>query len=258
MRRQGEAFSSRVLHYTSSLRGTKQYWQRQRSCLLSMVDTLGVPTIFFTHSAADLQWPELAKLICPNNSDSRNACAKAIIENPALADWFFYYRVMNFIKHFYIGVFGVTNYWLRFEWHHRGSPHVHGLAWLPGTPDVEQLLNSTSDSLKKDIVKLADQLVCTMRTLLFFKMAATSPMLQLQRQILISVIRCMEMSMTSMRTWLIWLPPASDIPIVQLPTASTPSMASKNADLDTRSPCSLIQLSSQRMSRLSSQLGMTG
>ena len=57
--RQGEAFSSRVLHYASSLRGTKQYWQRQRSRLLSMVDTLGLPTIFFTHSAADLQWPEL-------------------------------------------------------------------------------------------------------------------------------------------------------------------------------------------------------
>ena len=29
--RQGEAFSNRVLHYASSLRGTKQYWYRQRS-----------------------------------------------------------------------------------------------------------------------------------------------------------------------------------------------------------------------------------
>ena len=75
--RQGEAFSSRVLHFASSLRGTKQYWQRQRSRLLSMVDTLGLPTVFFTHSAADLQWPELAQLICPNNPDSRTvACIK--------------------------------------------------------------------------------------------------------------------------------------------------------------------------------------
>ena len=38
--RQGETFSSRVLHYASSLRGTKQYWYRQHSCLLAMVDTL--------------------------------------------------------------------------------------------------------------------------------------------------------------------------------------------------------------------------
>ena len=114
--RQGEAFSNRVLHYASSLRGTKQHWQCQRSRLLSMVDTLGLPTIFFTHSAADLQWPELARLICPDNADSRAAHAKAVIENPALADWFFYHRVMEFIKAFYVRVLGTTDYWLRFEW----------------------------------------------------------------------------------------------------------------------------------------------
>ncbi len=50
--REGEAFSNRVLHYAASLRGTKQYWFKQRSRLISMADT---PTIFFTHSAADLQ-----------------------------------------------------------------------------------------------------------------------------------------------------------------------------------------------------------
>ena len=33
--RQGVVFSNRVLHYASSLRGTKQYWYRQRSRLLS-------------------------------------------------------------------------------------------------------------------------------------------------------------------------------------------------------------------------------
>ena len=79
--RQREAFSSRVLHYASSLRGTKQYWQGQQSRLLSMVDTLGLP---FTHSTADLQWPELAQLICTENHDSRTARAKAVIEKPAL------------------------------------------------------------------------------------------------------------------------------------------------------------------------------
>ena len=46
--RRGEIFSNHVLHYASSLLGTKQYWFCQRSRLLSMVDTLGLPTIFFT------------------------------------------------------------------------------------------------------------------------------------------------------------------------------------------------------------------
>ena len=61
----GEVFSNGVLHYASSLHGTSQYWFKQRTRLISMVDTLGLPTIFFTHSAADAQWPELARLVCP-------------------------------------------------------------------------------------------------------------------------------------------------------------------------------------------------
>ena len=85
--RQGESFCNRVLHYAASLRGTKQYWFRQRSRLLSMVDTLGLPTIFFTHSAADLQWPGLANLICPDNPGCISSRTKAVIENPASSDW---------------------------------------------------------------------------------------------------------------------------------------------------------------------------
>ena len=84
--REGEAFSNRVLHYASSLRGTRQYWLKQRGRLISMVDTLGLPTIFFTHSAADLQWPELAQLICPEDSDTLFSRIKAVNNNPALAD----------------------------------------------------------------------------------------------------------------------------------------------------------------------------
>ena len=158
--RQGEAFSNRVLHYASNLRGTKQYWYRQRSRLLSVVDTLGLPTIFFTHSAADLQWPELANLICPDDPDSRSSQAKAVIENPAISDWFFYYRVQEFIKAYYVGVLGVTDYWMRC----RGSPHVHGLAWVPNAPNVQQLLSSPDsvpDAAKEEITKYADSLVFT-------------------------------------------------------------------------------------------------
>ena len=57
-----------------------------------------------------------------------------------------------------------TIYWLRFEWQHRGSPHVHGLAWLPNAPDVEQLLSSPENvpaPLKEEITKYADGLVST-------------------------------------------------------------------------------------------------
>ena len=158
--RKGEAFSNRVLHYAASLRGTKQYWFRQRSRLIAMVNTLGLPTIFFTHSAADLQWPELATLICaddPRSSSSRN---RALQENPAISDWFFHHRIEKFIKMFYVDVLGATDYWLRFEWQHRGSPHVHGLAWLSGAPDAEKILASPSSS-KEELIKYVDSIVST-------------------------------------------------------------------------------------------------
>ena len=162
--REGDVFCNRVLHYAASIRGTKHYWFRQRSRLLAMVDTLGLPTVFFTHSAADLQWPELARLICTEEeASSKSSRQKAVNQNPAISDWLFYHRVLEFVKTYYVGILGVTDYWLRFEWQHRGSPHVHGLAWLPNAPDVEQLLSSpdTSDAAKEEIATFADSIVTT-------------------------------------------------------------------------------------------------
>ena len=162
--REGEAFSNRVLHYATSLRGTRQYWMRQRSRLVSMIDTLGLPTIFFTHSAADLQWPELAHLICPEDPNTPATRVKAVNENPAIADWFFCHRVQKFLDAFYVGVLQATDYWLRFEWQHRGSPHVHGVAWLPNAPDVKQLLASAEvpESLREEVIQHVDRTVTTL------------------------------------------------------------------------------------------------
>ena len=161
--REGEAFSNRVLHYASSIRGTRQYWFKQRSRLISMVDTIGLPTVFFTHSAADNQWPELAQLICTADQDSSSGRAKAVIENPAISDWFFSHRIQKFIEAFYVGVLGATDYWFRFEWQHRGSPHVHGVAWFPDTPDAQQLLAEpqASDGAKAQHLDYADKVVST-------------------------------------------------------------------------------------------------
>ena len=39
-----------------------------------------------------------------------------------------------------------TSFDLSFEWQHRGSPHIHGIAWFPNAPDVEKLLVTDDDS----------------------------------------------------------------------------------------------------------------
>lgn len=69
-----------VLHYAVSLRGTRQYLFRQHNWLIAMVDSLGLPTIFFTHSATDLYWPEPTRLICPDDPDFHSS------RNTAIAD----------------------------------------------------------------------------------------------------------------------------------------------------------------------------
>ena len=162
----GEQFSKRVMHYASSLRGTKQYWFKQRSRLLAMVDMLGMPTVFFTHSAADNQWPELARLICTDNPESSSSRSTAVNQNPAIADWLFYERISKFVEAFYVDILRATDYWFRFEWQHRGSPHVHGLAWLPNAPDAEKLLSCDESSQFLDVVEhvisYVDQIVSTM------------------------------------------------------------------------------------------------
>ena len=109
---EGATFSNSVLHFASSLRGTRPYWYKQRSCLVAMVDNLGLPTVFFTHSAADAQWPELANLICTDDPHNRTNRNKALNSNPAVADWFFYHRILLFLKHFYVDVLKAKDYWL--------------------------------------------------------------------------------------------------------------------------------------------------
>ena len=104
---EGEFFTHRVMHFASSLRGTSQFWFKQ--------DTLGMPTVFFTHSAADGQWPELARLICPDKKDSSSSRGEAVSDNPAIADWFFYHRISKFVDTFYTDVMGAVDFWYRQE-----------------------------------------------------------------------------------------------------------------------------------------------
>ena len=125
-----------------------------------MVDTLGLPTILFNHSAADLQRPNLALLICFEDP----ACISAVIDNPAVADWFCHNHIQKFVDAFYVGVLGPTDCWLQYEWQHRGSPHVHGLAWLADAPNVEQVLASSSDNssrAQQEFFKYVDQIIST-------------------------------------------------------------------------------------------------
>ena len=136
------------------MRSSKGYWQKRCNELKNMVRQIGNPTIFFTLSAADYYWPDLFNLLCPNKKYeelSEKEKRQLMHDNPIVTAYFFQQRVKLFIKHVLVPLFGVIDYWYRFEWQNRGSPHVHGVLWLQNEPtfdyenitpeDVEKLIN---------------------------------------------------------------------------------------------------------------------
>lgn len=121
--------ASTIMYYGSNLRGSRPYWKQRCSELIQMVKQLGQPTVFFTLSAADYHWPDLFRILAPGRevgqldaSERRNL----MHDNPADVAWFFNKRCDKFMKHVMKPLFGIKDFWYRFEWQHRGSPHIHG------------------------------------------------------------------------------------------------------------------------------------
>ena len=55
--------ADRLMRFRKSLRGMRSYWEKNRAELTDLLDQLGTPTIFFTLSVADMQWPDLHALM---------------------------------------------------------------------------------------------------------------------------------------------------------------------------------------------------
>ena len=83
-----------------------------------MVPSMLSITLHGWHTGTDyLFYPQCSRsavawVICPDNPNCKANCTEAVIENSAICDWFFYYRIIEFIKAFYDRVLGVTDYWI--------------------------------------------------------------------------------------------------------------------------------------------------
>ena len=154
------SFAKSVYHYGTNLAGSPAYWSQQRARLVQMVEELGLPTLFVTLSAADLQWPELFEMLGLPEETTHTTRAHALNSNPAAADWLFWRRVQLFMKAYYVDLLGAADYWMRVEYQHRGSPHIHGLVWLPNAPALERL-NIDDEAEKQRVIAFIDTIVTT-------------------------------------------------------------------------------------------------
>ena len=133
--------------------GLSPYWHRNRMQLVSMIEQLGCPHLFFTLSAADLHWPDLHRLIEEQravalggppldlNQLNENARYDRRIDNltkyPHIVASFLQARVQTFLATLKkVPGFDYADFWYRYEWQHRGSGHVHGFLWLADGPDM--------------------------------------------------------------------------------------------------------------------------
>ena len=136
-----------------SIRNTPPYFESKKKDLMAMIRQLGIPTIFFSLSAADTKWIDLLMAIAKINNANQTPISKSYVtsqdelsnlswadkcdmisRNPTICARFFNNRVRKFIKHILkspYSPFGtMDNYFYRVEFQHRGSPHIHGLLWI--------------------------------------------------------------------------------------------------------------------------------
>ena len=133
-----------------TIRNSPQYWENQKKEVFAMIRQLGLPTLFLSLSANDLQWSELiialGRLV--DNKDytaeiERNTLpwttrSRLVQSDPVTCVRHFDHRVSKFIQTILkspqspLGV--LQDFFYRVEFQQRGSPHIHMLAWIQGAP----------------------------------------------------------------------------------------------------------------------------
>jgi hypothetical protein len=138
------ALINSITRHAVSIRGTRPFWNRKRQDLEAYAYNLGCPGAFITFSPADLHWRSLYQHM-PRYEDwlaasepERMALSRHLLrQNPHIAAFHFYRRYCFFRDIVLSKKFNITDYWDRYEWQGRGSPHNHGLYWMENCPEVD-------------------------------------------------------------------------------------------------------------------------
>ncbi|XP_073986376.1 uncharacterized protein [Rhodnius prolixus] len=140
-----EQLEQHLINLFSSLRGTKEYWQRRRQELNAMTRDFGAPTFFVTLSCAEYDHSELLQYIVKINNDVPNVVKMSAGELCALDPTSvcrYYHRLIRNMFKFLINdkinpVLGyVEHYFWRVEYQERGAPHYHMLLWIRDSPEI--------------------------------------------------------------------------------------------------------------------------
>ena len=147
-----------------NVRGSSGYFQCLFCDVLAMVRQLGIPTWFFTVSAADMQWPDTIQSIARQYAthlmdiDVKNLTFEErthwLRSNPVTAARQFNYKLDLLLKEVLMSsakpLGEVLYYVIRIEFQAHGSPHAHTLIWIKNAPKVDtQTDENVCDFLEK-------------------------------------------------------------------------------------------------------------
>ena len=146
-----------IARHSVQLRGTRPFWNRRRQDLEAYAHNLRCPGAFLTFSPADLHWSSLYQHM-PGFVEWSEApepqrmaiSARLLRENPHIAAWHFHRRFTLFRDIVLKSKFNLTDYWTRYEWQKRGSPHSHGLYWMEGAP----LADMDNEDARREFARL--------------------------------------------------------------------------------------------------------
>ncbi|KAJ1518937.1 hypothetical protein ONE63_011454 [Megalurothrips usitatus] len=155
-----------VMFYGSKVPGTRPFWQARSGELQDMCAQRGMGTLFCTFSSPDHWLRDFIRLVAPDEDAAVVTEARRfhlLNENPLIANTFFCRRAKLLMFEIFTLKHEVEDYWFRFEWQHRGSPHIHCIVWLRGAPDRSDLAHATPEH-KQAVVDYFDGLVSTVNT----------------------------------------------------------------------------------------------
>ena len=136
--------------FLKNVRGSPAYFQRVMYDVLGMIRQLGIPTWFFTLSAADMQWPDVIQTIARQygtiltdddvKTMSFEEKSKWLSQNPVTAARRFQYRLNTFFQVFLKSIAHplgeLVDYAIRIKFQARGSPHAHTILWIKDAPKL--------------------------------------------------------------------------------------------------------------------------
>jgi len=139
--------------FLRTIRGSPAYFEDKKKKVMAMVRQLGVPTLFFSLSAADTSWPALLRTLgvlvdnktytdqyIQNEMSFEDKC-RLVSAHPIACSRYFNERVKQFVNLILTTQQSPFNqaedYVYRVEFQQRGSPHIHGLLWISTAPKLD-------------------------------------------------------------------------------------------------------------------------